>query len=136
MTRLRTVIIMLLALCLLGPAGWQATAQTTTGQISGSVVDSSGNVIVGAKVTLRNEGTGDARQTTSNNSGDFIFPTLVPGTYAIRVENPGFSAAQQTGVVLTANERRSLGSLELKVGSVTESVSRPVAASRTSAVTR
>jgi transcription elongation GreA/GreB family factor len=40
--------------------------QTTTGQISGSSVDASGQVLVGATVTLRNEGTRDARVTTTN----------------------------------------------------------------------
>jgi Carboxypeptidase regulatory-like domain/TonB-dependent Receptor Plug Domain len=100
-----------------------AWGQTTTGQISGSVVDSSGQIVVGARVTLRNEGTGDARQATTNTSGDFVFPTLVPSTYAIRVENPGFTAAERTGIVLTANERRALGNIELAVGAVSESVS-------------
>lgn len=98
-------------------------AQTTTGQISGSVVDTTAQVIVNAKVTLRNEGTGDRRTTTTNETGAFVFPALVPGTYAVRVESEGFNATEQTGIVLTANERRALGNLELKVGSVSESIS-------------
>lgn len=101
-------------------ASW---GQTTTGQISGSVVDPSGQLILGAKVTLRNEGTRDTRQATTNENGDFVFAALVPSTYSIRVENQGFSANERTGVVLTANERRALGNIELKVGSINESVS-------------
>ena len=100
-----------------------AWGQTTTGQISGSVADPSGQVVVGAKVTLRNEGTADIRQATSNETGHFVFPTLVPGNYAVKIENQGFTAVERTGVVLTANERRALGTIELKVGSVSESIS-------------
>lgn len=99
------------------------TAQTTTGQISGAVVDASGQVIVGAKVTLRHEGTRETRQASSNDSGGFVFTTLVPGTYSVRIENQGFATAERTGIVVTANERRALGDIELKVGSVTESIS-------------
>ena len=98
-------------------------AQTTTGQISGAVVDTSGQVVVGARITLRHEGTRDTRQTTTNDSGAFVFTTLVPATYSLRIENPGFASTERTGIVVTANERRALGDLELKVGSVSESIS-------------
>jgi hypothetical protein len=98
-------------------------AQTTTGQISGAVVDASGQVIVGAKVTLRHEGTRETRQSATNDSGGFVFTTLVPGTYSVRIENQGFATTERTGIVVTANERRALGDIELKVGSVTESIS-------------
>ncbi|CAN5837336.1 hypothetical protein BH24ACI4_BH24ACI4_27850 [soil metagenome] len=110
------------ALLLLAVAG-VATAQTTTGQIGGSVVDSSGQVVVGATVTLRNEGTGDTRVMNASNTGDFVFPTLVPGTYAVRVELDGFRPTERTGVILTATERRALGNIVLEVASVAQSVS-------------
>ena len=100
-----------------------AAGQTTTGQISGSAVDPSGQVLVGATVTLRNEGTADTRVTTSNSTGDFTFPALVPGTYAVKVELDGFNVAERTGVVLTANERRALGNIVLNVATVAELVS-------------
>jgi hypothetical protein len=97
--------------------------QTTTGQISGSAIDSSQQVLVGAAVTLRNEATGDTRVVTTNSTGDFMFPALVPGTYTVRLELSGFKPTERTGVVLTANERRSLGNIQLDVVSVVESVS-------------
>jgi hypothetical protein len=97
-------------------------AQTTTGQISGSIADPSNQLISGARITLRNQA-GDTRNTTSNQTGDFVFPALVPGTYTLKVSADGFKALERTGIVLTANERRELGSLQLVLGSVTESVS-------------
>lgn len=98
-------------------------AQTTSAQISGTIVDPGSSVIVGAKVTLENEGTSDARSAVTNESGGFVFPALVPGTYRIKVEANGFKSSETTGIVLTANERRSMGSLPLAIGSVSESIS-------------
>ncbi len=63
-----------------------ALGQTTSGQINGSVLDSSGQVIVGATLTLRNEATGEVRGIATNDLGDFTFAALVPGTYAVKVE--------------------------------------------------
>jgi hypothetical protein len=100
-----------------------AIAQTTTGQISGSVVDPTRQAIAAAAVTLTNEGSGEARSVQSNDTGDFVFPALVPGAYAIKIEKAGFKLFQRPGIVLTANERRALGSLELAIGAVTESIS-------------
>lgn len=100
-----------------------AVAQTTSGQISGSAVDSSGRVLVGAAITLRNEGTGDMRATITKETGDFVFPALVPGTYALKAELDGFSPTERTGIVLTANERRALGNIALSVATLAEVVS-------------
>ncbi len=97
-------------------------AQTITGTITGTVVDSSNQVIVGAQVTLLSERTGESRITTTNESGNFIFPALQPGAYTVKVEHAGFRPFQRTGNVLTANERLSAGNLELTIGSVTETV--------------
>jgi hypothetical protein len=97
-------------------------AQTVSGRISGTVVDDSGNVVAGATVTLINERTQDARNVTTNESGDFIFPAILPGTYTVKIEQKGFSALQRQGNVLTANEHLSVGELRLKVGQVSETV--------------
>ncbi len=121
-SRARTAALLCVALLLFTLTG-RALAQTTTGQISGSVLDSSSQVIVGATVTLRNEATGDTRVIVTNATGDFLFPTLVPGTYTVKVELSGFKPTGRTGVVLTANERRALGNIQLDVAAVAESVS-------------
>jgi hypothetical protein len=113
------------ALLCLGLSAWTpvAAGQTTTGQIGGSVVDPSQNVIPAAAVVLQNEGTGEARSTTTNGEGQFVFAALVPGTYRVTVEHDGFRTFMQTGIVLTANERRALGALAMELGQVSENVS-------------
>ena len=54
-------------------------AQTVTGLVTGTVTDPSGQVIVGATVTLINEATGDSRTTSSEQNGSFVFPAVQPG---------------------------------------------------------
>jgi len=99
-----------------------ASAQTVTGAISGTVVDASGNAISGATVRLINERTNDARVLTTNESGDFRFPAVLPGTYTVKVEQKGFSAFERRGNVLTANEHLAVGELTLKIGELSETV--------------
>ena len=61
-------------------------AQTTTGTISGTVVDPGGALIPGAKVSVANEATSESRSSISSETGSFSFPSLLPATYTIRVE--------------------------------------------------
>src|SRR5262249_29291382 len=96
--------------------------QSITGTVSGTVVDASGKVLVGAKVTLTNERTGATRVGASNEQGDFIFPTLQPGVYTIKIEHAGFRSYQRTNNVLSANEVLALGNLTMEVGQLTEVV--------------
>ena len=109
------------ALVLLTMAG-PAAGQTTSAQVSGTVTDSSSAIIAGAKVTLLNEGTSEARVVNTNETGNFVFPAVVPGGYRIKIEARGFKVNEQRGIVITANERRSLGSVALQVGDSSESV--------------
>lgn len=98
------------------------TAQTISGSISGTVVDSGGNVIPAAAVKLISERTGEERNSTTNETGDFVFPALQPGSYTVSVEVSGFKPLKKTGNVLSAAERLSVGSLQLTIGAVSESV--------------
>jgi len=99
-----------------------AVAQTVTGAISGTVLDASGNAVAGAMVRLINERTNDARVLTTNESGDFRFTAVLPGTYTIKVEQKGFSSFERRGNVLTANEHLAVGELAMKVGELSEVV--------------
>ncbi|HEV2664450.1 MAG TPA: carboxypeptidase regulatory-like domain-containing protein, partial [Blastocatellia bacterium] len=99
-----------------------AMAQSVTGTISGTVVDASGRVIAGAKVTLIDERTGSARVGASNEEGDFIFPALQPGVFTIKIEHSGFRSYQRTNNVLSANEVLALGKLTMEVGQLVEIV--------------
>src|SRR5215470_7419926 len=83
----------------------RVVGQTTTGTISGTVVDPGGALVPGAMVSVTNEATGDSRSTLTSESGNFSFPSLLPATYTIRVELAGFQTFQRTGNILTPNSR-------------------------------
>lgn len=97
-------------------------AQTTTGSMSGTVVDDSGQVIPGATVSIVST-SGESRTAVTNDVGAFLFSALPPGPYTIRVEMEGFGTLEITGRVVQANNRLAVGELKLEVGELVESVS-------------
>ncbi|HZR29027.1 MAG TPA: TonB-dependent receptor, partial [Terriglobales bacterium] len=99
-----------------------AFAQTSSGDITGAVLDPSGQMVVGAEVTLINQETGEQRVIKTDGSGLFIFPVLQPGTYTVSVQNKGFKEYVKRDLHLSASERLSTGNIRLQVGAVTETV--------------
>ena len=67
-----------------------ALSQSFTGTITGTVTDANAAAVVGAKVTARNEATGDTRQAISSAEGQYIFSQLPPASYEVSAETPGF----------------------------------------------
>ncbi|MDQ3213618.1 MAG: TonB-dependent receptor [Acidobacteriota bacterium] len=98
-----------------------AQAQVS-GRITGTVVDPSGSIVVGAAVTLVNERTGDVRTAESNETGSFVFPNVPPSSYSVLVRAKGFTALEKTSLVLSANQSLAVGNLQLLVGDVTDTV--------------
>lgn len=99
-----------------------ANAQTTgRGNITGTVTDPTGAVVVGASVTVTNTATGVLSTTVSNRTGYFEVDSIDPGTYSVTVKAPGFQELVRNGVVLNASNVLALP-LTLKVGRSTESV--------------
>ena len=94
-----------------------------TGTVSGLVVDTSGQVVPGATLTLTNEASAVARTAVSDERGAFTFRAVPPGSYTVRIELSGFRTFEQTHNVVNANGRLDLGSLKLAVGQLAEVVS-------------
>src|SRR5687767_8937495 len=99
-----------------------ASAQTITGEITGTVLDPSDAVVPGATVELVREGTRASRVGTTNPAGIFVFPALPPGTYTLKVSSAGFRGFEQSGIVLSASERVAVGQIKLQVGGAAETV--------------
>jgi hypothetical protein len=121
MGRLRLLLLLPVVWLLLPVTG--TSAQTTSGSMSGSVVDTSDRVVPGADVTIVHEQTGEERRTITNEAGDFTFPGLAPGPYTIRVGLSGFKPLEQKNNVVAGNSRLAVGTLKLEVGELTEMVS-------------
>lgn len=95
-----TLVFMLLAALSL-------SAQTFRGTILGTVTDPSGAVLPGAKVTVKNAGTGLERTTDTSADGSYSLPELPIGTYTVTVVLNGFQTFQANGVTVdVASERR------------------------------
>ena len=92
--------------------------------ISGFLADSSGAGVPDAVLTLTNQDTGSVLITGKSDSrGEFEFPSVpAPATYSLSVQASGFSRREQRDIAVTAGERRSVGTLTLAVGSMTDSV--------------
>ena len=67
-----------------------ALGQTETGQISGTITDSTGAVVSGAKITATSTSTGLARVAVSNSTGNYTIASLRPDTYEVAIEAPAF----------------------------------------------
>lgn len=100
-------------------ASGRANAQSFTGQISGTVQDSSGAVIPEASVTLTNSETGASRTLPSSANGEFVFTALSPGNYTVKVEKQGFQTYERKTILLTVSQRLALGNVSMVVGAVT-----------------
>ncbi len=96
-------------------------AQAVTGTIVGTVVDSTGAIVSGAKVTITNTGTGLTRTVTSDNAGEYTAPSLPTGTYLVTAEMAGFKTAALSGIELGVSQRVRMD-LTLEIGNMTESV--------------
>jgi Carboxypeptidase regulatory-like domain len=114
-----TAILAVLLIC----ASATTHAQNVTATLSGTVMDPTGAVIPGAKVTLVNEATNDTRVSTSTATGFFAFPAAQPGSYTLRLSATGFSKKNVSGIVLHAGDVRTVPDLALAIGTEQQTVS-------------
>lgn len=98
-----------------------ALAQGGSATLSGTVFDQARAVLPGATVTVTNEATGIVRETTSGPAGQFVMPTLNPGTYTVRVDLAGFQGQAQGGVVLRIGQELNL-TFTMPIAAVAETV--------------
>ena len=119
MTRRWSQWPLMLALLLgLAPTSW---AQTATGQIVGTVKDSTGAVVVDVKVTVTNQQTGLSREAKTGANGAYVVPLLPVGTYVVTAEQPGFKIAVHSDVQLTVDQIQRVD-MQLNAGNLSETV--------------
>src|SRR5215467_14521611 len=95
--------------------------QAVNSTVLGTVTDSSGAVLLNAKVTLTEENTNVSQSRQTNESGNFVFSDVPPGNYAITVEMTGFKKEQRRGLSLLVNATQRID-IQLQPGSITETV--------------
>jgi hypothetical protein len=94
--------------CLLTLPASQFLYGQSTGSFSGTVTDTTGSGVPGAKVTATIPATGLTRSAISNSAGEYIIPLLGIGTYNVQVEQTGFQNAAAQDVRLQVDEHREL----------------------------
>ncbi len=94
-----------------------------SGSIQGTVTDSAGAVIAGAKVQATDEAKGAViREVTSGADGAFALRPLQAGTYTVSVEATGMKKAVRTGLVLDPSQVLGLGEVKMEVGAISETM--------------
>jgi len=95
--------------------------QAVSGTLLGTVNDSSGATVANATVTALNTGTGDARDSVTNESGNYTMPNLPPGIYTVSVTSKGFKKEVRENISLLNNTSTRVD-VSLATGSVSETV--------------
>jgi Carboxypeptidase regulatory-like domain/TonB dependent receptor-like, beta-barrel len=96
-------------------------AQSTTAIISGTVTDASGAVVAGAKVDVKNVGTGITKSTNTDNQGRYRVPELIVGNYQVQASQPGFQTIVHKGITLTVGSEAVID-FSLPVGQAQQTV--------------
>jgi hypothetical protein len=93
-----------------------SSAQQLTGTISGTAYDQSGAVVPNCKVVLKNQDSGDVRNTTTGSDGHFVITAVQPGTYSIEISAKGFSSWQENDIAMNQGDSRDVPGIKLNVG--------------------
>lgn len=109
-----------LAVCLLSLA-ISLSAQGGTSRVSGTISDSNGALLGGAKVTVTSEATGVSSTQVTTSGGAYSFASIIPGKYSITVEQAGFKKIVRTGNVVQTDTPLNVD-ISLGVGNVSETV--------------
>ena len=111
----------LLVLLVLSIPSSSIAAQVLYGSIVGNVKDASSAVLPGAAVVITHDETKATRETTTDATGTYRFPTVQTGTYTVVVKMTGFRAFTRSGVEVTLNSVARVDAA-LSVGGLEESV--------------
>ncbi len=107
------------ALLVMGP---RVGGQTNYGSIVGTVTDSSGAVVPGVQVTLKNNGTNATENSTSESGGTYRFVNLNPGSYSVTVTQAGFDSLTKENIDVQIGGTVRVD-VSLNVGNISQNVS-------------
>src|SRR6266487_835580 len=120
--RKQAILGWILVLCLaFGVCTTTSFGQAVYGSIIGTVTDPQGNMVTGAKVTVTSVTKGTSQETAANDSGNYSVTHLIPDTYKVKVEAPGFKTHDVASVQVSADAAARVDA-QLQVGAVTQTV--------------
>lgn len=114
-----TIVTILLACCV----AWASPVygQSDRGSLAGTVTDPGGAVVANAKVTITNTNTGEVREVTTTDEGNYTAPQLKADTYRVTVEAAGFKTSTIEDVQIGVQVART-ADVTLEIGAAAESV--------------
>ena len=95
--------------------------QANFGRVLGAVTDQTGGALVGATVTVTDIQRGISRTLTTDSSGQYVAPNLLPGTYSVRAEAKGFKTATQSKILLEVGKDARID-MSLQPGEATQEI--------------
>jgi hypothetical protein len=98
-----------------------SVAQTSTATLTGTIRDASGANLPGVMITVTNMDRNTPQTLISNDAGNYVVPALVPGTYSVMAELPGFKKFLREEITLQVNQTVRVD-IELSLGGVSETV--------------
>ncbi|HEY0082994.1 MAG TPA: carboxypeptidase-like regulatory domain-containing protein, partial [Pyrinomonadaceae bacterium] len=96
-------------------------AQEFRATLTGNITDPQGAAVVGAKVTVKNQQTGDETVVTSGDEGSYTAPSLLPGRYTVTVEATGFKTQVSENVELHTADKATID-VALEIGQLDQVV--------------
>jgi len=94
----------LASFCLREPSAYRAgQRQSVYGSLFGTVSDKTGAAVSGATVNIKDEAKGTVVTVTSNASGDYTVPHLIPDVYDLKVTAKGFKSFEAKGISVEAD---------------------------------
>jgi len=118
--RLTAHVLLLVALAHLGlPA--KLSAQIVGATVWGTVTDTSGGVVPGANIAVKNVATGRMQSVATNSAGFYTVPNLQPGAYELTASAKGFNTEVRSGITLNVGQELVLN-FSIKVGMATQTV--------------
>ncbi len=96
-------------------------SQGTSGRILGTVTDQSGGAIAGATVIVTDVDRNISRTITTDQSGEYNAPNLLPGNYKVHAEAKGFKAFERTGIILQVSGELRVD-LTMQPGEVSQTI--------------
>ena len=119
LSRRMYAMLAVFALTIVGFPPARAAAQVSTGSIAGTVLDSTGQLVPGAQVTIRNVNRNTSTTFVTDQNGAYTALFLVPGTYEVQVTLQGFKSWVRSDLVLQVNDRLRIDA-SLEVGGIEE----------------
>ncbi|MGH9354878.1 MAG: TonB-dependent receptor domain-containing protein, partial [Terriglobia bacterium] len=98
-----------------------ARAQVAGATLSGAVTDPTGAVIPNARISIQNTATGVVRLVTTDASGFYSAPNLLPGSYKVTVTASGFTTTVESAITLTVGAQQTLN-VSMKLGQTSQTV--------------